>query len=310
MDAARALVPRAMIAPRTTVVAPNPYAMSPSPWLSLACCAALLPAHAAEDKALLAELLENRQVALSVKGTGKHQGDCVRVTVQNRTERTLHTSIPVGWVFVSNTPEVQDLLVVREEVLALSGGASRTVLCRAFCCEAAGRGPREGEGYRAGHQSTPKLTSVAEAVAHGEYPDEEVQHAVWVLSDGHSIASMGALDSTATDSLRLAVSRLSGQPVPLYSLRFADEPGRVCSGRPEAISRELIYDVPASTAFNAVVVDHRGRIIQVLHDRTLLERGRHRLSFDLVVLGWSTGTYAIHAWSSDRAGVHRMPFTL
>jgi hypothetical protein len=146
-------------------------------------------------------------------------------------------------------------------VLALSGGASRTVLCRAFCCEASGSGPRAGEGYRAGHQSPPKLTAVAEAVARGEYPDDEVQHAVWVLSDGYSIASMGALDSTATDSLRLAVSRLSGQPAPLYSLRFADEPG-------------------------------------------------HRLSFDLTVLGWPPGTYAIHAWSPDRAGVHRMPFTL
>ena len=299
-----------MIAPPTTVVAPNPCSMSPSPWLPLACCAALLPAHAAEDKALLAEFLENRQVALSVQGTGEHQGNCVRVTVQNRTARPLRTSIPVGWVFVSNTPEVQDLLVVREEVLALSGGASRTVLCRAFCCEASGSGPRAGEGYRAGHQSPPKLTAVAEAVARGEYPDDEVQHAVWVLSDGYSIASMGALDSTATDSLRLAVSRLSGQPAPLYSLRFADEPGRVCSGRPEAINRELVYDVPAGTAFTAVVVDRRGKVVQVLHDRTLLDAGRHRLSFDLTVLGWPPGTYAIHAWSPDRAGVHRMPFTL
>jgi len=59
-----------------------------------------------------------------------------------------------------------------------------------------------------------------------------------------------------------------------------------------------------------VVVDRQGRILQVLHDRTALDRGRHHLSFDITVLGWSPGTYAIHAWSPDRAGVHRMPFTL
>jgi hypothetical protein len=258
----------------------------------------------------LVQLLEEGRVALEAEGLGDHGGECVKVTVKNRSGGRVTTSIPLGWRLVSVTPEVQDLLVVREEVLAVAGGASVSVVCRAFCCEAAGTGRMAGERYRGGHQASEALTTVAQAIASGDHPDDAAQHAIWVLSDGHSIAGMGAMDSSQVDSLRLVVSRLSGQPPPRYSMRFAEEPGRVCSGRPESISRALEIDVPAGTVFHAVVVDRQGRVLQVLEDHAWLEPGRHRMAFDVVVLGWPPVTYAIHAWSTDRAGVHRLPFTL
>lgn len=258
----------------------------------------------------MVQLLEEGRVTLSAEGLGDHGGECVKVTVQNRSGGRVTTSIPVGWRLVSVTPEVQDLLVVREELLAVAGGASVSVVCRAFCCEASGTGPTAGERYRGGHQASEALTRVAQAIASDNHPDDAAQHAIWVLSDGHSIAGMGAMDSSRVDSLRLVVSRLSGQQPPRYSMRFAEEPGRVCSGRPEAISRALVYDVPAGTVFHAVVVDRQGRVLQVLEDHAWLEPGRHRMAFDVVVLGWPPGTYAIHAWSTDRAGVHRLPFTI
>lgn len=258
----------------------------------------------------LVQLLEEGRVALAAEGLGDHGGECVKVTVQNRSADRVSTSIPVGWRLVSVTPEVQDLLVVREQPLAVAAGASVSVVCRAFCCEASGTGPLAGERYKGGHQASAALTAVAQAISAGEHPDDAAQHAIWVLSDGHSIAGMGAMDSSRVDSLRLAVSRLSGQPPPLYSMRFAEEPGRVCSGPPEAISRALVVDAPAGTVFHAVVVDRQGRVLQVLEEDAWLEPGRHRLAFDVVVLGWPPGNYAIHAWSTDRAGVHRLPFTL
>lgn len=258
----------------------------------------------------LVQLLEEGRVAVSAEGLGGHDGECVKVTVQNRSGGRVTTSIPVGWRLVSVTPEVQDLLVVREELLAVAAGASVSVVCRAFCCEASGTGPAAGERYKGGHQASEALTRVAQAIASDDHPDDAAQHAIWVLSDGHSIAGMGAMDSSRADSLRLVVSRLSGQPPPRYSMRFAEEPGRVCSGRPEAISRVLLYEVPAGTEFHAVVVDRQGRVLQVLEDHAWLEPGRHRMALDVVVLGWTPGTYAIHAWSTDRAGVHRLPFTI
>lgn len=255
------------------------------------------------------ELLEHRIIDVKPVGMGGHSGESLKVTIRNLSTGPVHTSIPVGWVFTSQVPEVQDLIVAREEVLAIAGGATRTVTCRAFCCEASGSGPSEGELYRAGRPAPEKLVAVAQAIARGEYNDDIAQHAIWVLSDANDIASMGAMDSTAMDSLRLAVSRLSGQPAPLYSMQYAQEEGRVCSQRPSSIHRRLTYST-MGTAFTAVVIDGTGHVVQVLHTSTPLEAGTHLLAFDLDVNGWPPGRYAIHAHSTDRAGVHRMPFTL
>jgi hypothetical protein len=255
------------------------------------------------------ELLEHRLIDVRPVGLGTHSGESIRVSVRNLTAGPLSTSIPVGWVFTSKEPEVQDLIVTREEVLALAGGATRTVTCRAFCCEASGSGPSEGEVYRAGRPAPEKLVAVAQAIARGEYNDEIAQHAIWVLSDANDIASMGAMDSTAMDTLRLAVSRLSGQPAPLYSMQYAQVEGRVCSQRPSSIHRRLPYST-MGTVLNAVVIDRTGHVVHVFNSNTPLEAGAHTLVFDLDVNGWPPGSYAIHAHTTDRAGVHRMPFTL
>ena len=273
-------------------------------------CAALFPiACAAIEQRSLIELLEHRLIDVKPVGLGGHSGESVRVTVRNLSSSAVSTSIPVGWVFTSQVAEVQDLIVTREEVLAIAGGASRTVTCRAFCCEASGTGPDVGEIYRAGRPANAKLQAVAQAIARGAYTDDMAQSAVWVLSDNNDIASLGAMDSTVYDTLRLAVSRLSGQPAPLYSARYAEGEGRVCSQRPTSIHRRLRYTT-MGTAFTAVVLDRSGHVVHIFNNATPLEAGTHTLNFELDVNNWPPGTYAIHARSTDRAGVHRMPFTL
>ncbi len=273
-------------------------------------CAALFQiASAAIEQRSLIELLEHRLIDVKAVGLGGHSGESVRVTVRNLSAGPLNTRIPVGWVFTSQVPVVQDLLVTREEVLAIAGGATRTVTCRAYCCEATGTGPSEGEIYRAGRPANAKLQAVAQAIARGAYTDDMAQNAVWVLSDNNDIASLGAMDSTVYDTLRLAVSRISGQPAPLYSMRYAEEEGRVCSQRPSSIRRRLRYTT-MGTAFTAVVLDRNGHVVRVLNDHTQLEPGTHTLTFDLDVNDWPPGSYSIQAHSTDRAGVHRMPFTL
>ena len=284
--------------------------MEPNRRMLAALCAAWVPiATTAIDQRSFIELLEHRVIDVKPVGLGGHSGESLRVTVRNNSGAPISTSIPVGWVFTSQVPEVQDLIVVREELLAIAGGASRSVVCRAFCCEASGSGPEEGEVYRAGRPGSAKLIALAQAIARSVYPDEIVQNAVWVLSDSNDIASMGAMDSTAMDSLRLVVSELSGQPAPLYSMQYVEEEGRVCSQRPSSVQRHLRYTT-MGTVFTAVVIDRTGHVVQVLHAGTALDAGTHTLAFELDVNGWPPGNYAIHAHSTDRAGVHRMPFSL
>lgn len=255
-------------------------------------------------------LLASDQVHLSPTGTGKHAGESVRVTVRNTSGKSLSASIPPGWVFNSVNEQVQDLIVVREEVFVLAPGASKTITCRAFCTQGKLRGPREGEPYTAGSLGAPRLVELAQAVNGARYDDGLVQSAVWVLSDGYPIAGMGALDSTAADTLRYLVSRLSGQPPPRYRVHFLNDGESVCTGRPEMIERRFSITVGVPSEISAVVLDRQGQVLHVFEDHTLIRPGSHRYQFQLPVADWPSGQYAIHVWTTDRTGVHRLPFRL
>jgi len=281
------------------------------PALPVALCAALFVGPGPVDDLLpLDELLQKGRLSVKAKGTGQFSGTSIQAVVRNTSGGTIRTRIPAGWVFHSVDEGVQDLMVVRDEEFVVSGGASKTIQCRAFCIEGPMRGPDDGEPYRAGGMGAPHLVSVARTIAAGDYPDDLVQSALWVLSNGYSIAGMGALDSSASDTLRMVISRLSGQPPPRYAMRFAEEEGRVCSGRPSAILRDFAIQVPAGAEFTAVVVDAAGHIVYTLEERTELEPGRHARRFEVPVLDWPAGRYAIHAYTTNGPGVHRSPFVL
>ena len=258
----------------------------------------------------LVELLEQGRIELTPRGIGGHSGECLKVDVKNRSATAIRTSIPAGWVFVSEVEGVQDLIVVREEAIALSPNGRTTVTCRAFCCEASNSGPRENEAFRKGHRAPEKLATLARFVDSLGYEDGIVQSAIWVLSDGHDIGSVGALDSSANDTLRHKLSALSGQPAPRYSVRYAEDERMACSGRPASISRIVSVARGVPDRLTIVVRSDAGRLIDVIQRRMPIEAGRAQVPVELNVLDWPKGRYAIYAWTEGGTDVQRLPFTL
>ena len=258
----------------------------------------------------LVELLEQGRIELSPRGLGGHSGECLKVDVKNRSASPIRTSIPAGWVFVSEEQGVQDLIVVREEAIALVPNGRTTVTCRAYCCEASNSGPDQDEVYRKGHPAPEKLATLARFVDSLGYDDGIVQSAIWVLSDGHDIGSVGALDSSVNDTLRNKLSALSGQPAPRYSVRYAEDGRMACSGRPESISRIVTVARGVPDRLTIVVRSDAGRLIEVIQERIPIEAGRAQVPVELNVLDWPKGRYAIYAWTEGGTDVQRLPFTL
>lgn len=258
----------------------------------------------------LVELLEQGRIELTPRGIGGHSGECLKVDVKNRSAKAIRTSIPAGWVFVSEVEDVQDLIVVREEAIALAPNGRTTVTCRAFCCEASNSGPGEDEVFRKGRLASEKLATFARFVDSLGYDDGIVQSAIWVLSDGHDIGSVGALDSSANDTLRNKLSALSGQPAPRYSVRYAEDERMACSGRPASISRVVSVARGVPDRLTIVVRSDAGRLIDVIQQRMPIEAGRAQVPVELNVLNWPKGRYAIYAWTEGGTDVQRLPFTL
>ena len=279
-----------------------------------ACTAVLLIASscntAQAEITSLVVLLEQGRIQLRPHGTGGHSGECLKVDVRNLSSSSIRTTIPAGWIFPSEKPEVQDLIIMREEVIALGPGQLRTVTCRAFCCEASNQGPAENEPFRKGHPANAKLRTLAQLVDSGRFNDDIVQNAVWVVSDGNDINSTGPMDSSADDRLRNRLSALSGQPTPRYTVRYASTERQACSRRPETISRIIVIDPATEQHLTVVVKCDNGRVMELIHDKLLVAAGSSALPVSINVLSWPAGRYAFYVYTTESTPVHRLPFTL
>lgn len=264
----------------------------------------------ASHESALVQLIEQGKIALSPIGIGGHSGECVRVNVANLTNGSLSTRLPAGWVFVSENEGVQDLIVVRTETIALGPGSNHNVTCRAFCCEAAQAGPGLDEPFRKGHPARADLFALAQAVDSGSYSDDLVQNAVWVLSDGNDIGSMGAMDGSPNDRLRERVSRLSNQALPLYTLRYAPAGDRACSQRPASISRTITFHNGTAQEITVVARKDDGTIKEILLNAQSLPAGTVDVPLHVNVADWPHGRYAFHVHSKGSSTVRRLPFTL
>ncbi|MBL8001130.1 MAG: hypothetical protein JNL05_04130 [Flavobacteriales bacterium] len=273
--------------------------------------AALLTLHASANTPTdLAGLLRSRQLAMTVTGAGGHAGECVNVELNNLRTDTLHVRIPAGWRFTSEDSTLQDLLVVEDEVLALAPKATRSVTCRAFCCEAGMGGPGSESTFLTGGMASDPLRKLARFIADGHYSDAAVQQAVWAVSDGHDLSGIDDGDAQATASLRQFVSTLTGRPVPWYTTTYAaPAEGRVFNPAPAHITGHVEFTQRHAGILTIVVKDAQGRTVYTLDEGRDLRQGFYKVQVEVTVHGWEKGRYAI-CFATDGVLLKKQEFEL
>lgn len=272
-------------------------------------CLITLPIQATRGLAL-DSLIKHKLVSMEVHGLKGLGEEGLRADLRNRTDRSMKLVIPAGWVFHSVDEQVQDLLLAKDVPVELPPRGTRSVLLDTYCTQGPLRAPEWGERYRIGGPGDPALVSLAQAVAAGDYARSLVQAAVWTVANGYRVAGMGALDDSPADTLRLLASRLSGQPPPRYTIRFAEDGAAVCSGRPEAVSRNVRIDAPCGALVSAAVYGPSGSVVQVLDRDLRFSAGTHLRTYEVDVTGWPPGRYALRVWTTTGAWVQQLPFHL
>lgn len=218
--------------------------------LLLAFCLLLSPLYGKRKTTNLTQLLAGKHFQLQLISTGAYQEDCLQLIAKYTGPDSIELRMQPGLRFNSLTETEQDLVLTAAPGMKMGKNTEVRMILRAFCCQASMRGPSRGGRYELAKQQDTSMQRLAGFLHHRRYNTPITQQAIWVLSDGRPLASIP--DSTESlQSLRVLLSRLSGQKIPWYHLESVS--GQYQSGHLYTYARSLTATVFVSNPQNDYV---------------------------------------------------------
>jgi hypothetical protein len=239
------------------------------------------------------DLIDKGLLDASIRGMGGHEGECIVMLLANPTEDTSYVRIEPGRTLGSNDTTVQDILITREEVLALAPGEKRELAIYGFCGQASNASPDSAESFNIGKMADSLVVVLAEFLdeRNNEFPEDAIQKAVWCLTDDHDIGEIYSEDLASIADLRNFVARLKGTDT--FTLKVEDTPGR--SNRfayyTKTISGEIDLFVPTDCIVDIYLRDSKGNSYDSFKKKTPYKAGTYKYSYKFTVTNWPAGTY-------------------
>lgn len=248
----------------------------------------------ADDKFVsVSKVIESNKVTAQIVGVGGYQESCLSFDLKNTTPDTLFLMLEPGRRVVSEDSSLQDILIVKERKFILPPFASLKVDGYGFCCRATKGSPQKNSKFNIGYMAPPGWVELAEVVNQNNFPAIAVQHAVWVLSDNHSIASIHYEKMAEIDLLRRTVAKIKGIELPWYSIDYVKDTAQLFSNKPEKVYGDFEYYLNRNSIVSINIRSAKGRLMTTLLEGEAQDPGKHVVKLNSNVKNWPKGEYDI-----------------
>lgn len=165
-----------------------------------------------QKKYSLAEALREGVVSLRMAAEGGHDGQSLALHFEKTGSKPIEITVAAGQLFEPSDSSLQTLVCVREEVFVLKNEKS---LVRVFgkCAQANDGSPARADFFSLGEMATGALLTVAKFISEKNlHRTGDAQSAIWAVTNGHPVASIGHPALLAATCAALAV------PLPEYKI--------------------------------------------------------------------------------------------
>jgi hypothetical protein len=246
----------------------------------------------------LQEALSQKRISVTVEGTGGHQGECLKITCKNLVGQSLRIRLPVGQLMAPLDSAQQTLVVAEEKWVSVNTKTPVELLLKTFCTQAGEISPSAGSFFAVAAMAPEKLCNVLKFIAEkGKTHEGAAQSAVWAITNGYSLGSIGdpVLTKFVADQL--------GKDVPGYKIRHKTVeyvPGRVADlGKAMVVEGNLRYYLEKDEQVRMVLLDSNGKFIINISKEESMIAGEHRSGLHLEVWNLTPGKYTVRLQTKD-----------
>lgn len=227
----------------------------------------------------LTTLIANDSIQAKAVGLGGYQEQCTEISYQSTTNDSLYIALTPGTVLVNDDTSKQDILIIKQELLALSAMESGKISPRGFCCKAHRGSPNSKSIFSRIKMGKKELVLLANYLNDKSYSTNAIQHAIWAVSDNNPIASIPEGKLKENIPLRKFVAQLLEKTSPWYNIEykkdtvpFTNEPVRIYGDLPFTTRNICLVDI--------VLFDEEGNKLKIIKMGMPVQPGEHSFYFD------------------------------
>lgn len=238
------------------------------------------------------EALAQKLISVSVRGTGGHQGECLKISCKNLLGKSIRIRFPIGQLMEPADSAQQTLVVAEEQWVTVTSKTPAQLTLKTFCTQAGDISPATGAVFSVAAMGPELLCNVLKFIAEkGKTNEGFAQNAVWVVTNGYSLGSIGDPEMTKF------VANLLGKAVPGYKITHKtveSVPGRVADlGKAMVVDGNLRYYLEKDEIVRMVLLDGNGKFVTNISKEERMIAGEHRSGLHLEVWNLVPGKYTV-----------------
>lgn len=237
--------------------------------------------------------LRQENIEAKAISKGGHTGDCILLSLMNKTFDSLYIRVEPGRRLISEEFETQDILIVKEELICLGPKETKTVTLNGYCCQSSLKSPHKEEEFSIGIMEDKPLVELAEFINFGEYSKGAIQSAIWVISNNHKIASVCAGDNENDKKLRRRVAEITEKPDPWYCIKYEEQDSVVFSDKHTLITGDFSYYIKHYCTIDIVIRNNKSGLLTILANDIPYQMGHYTYNLEQLIIGWPKGKYEL-----------------
>ncbi len=256
------------------------------------------------------DALTKKKITFTASNNGEYAGASIVVNIKNLSNSPLKITIPAGTIFHPTNDEDQDLIIPQEEVINLVAQGLKKPVLNGFCIQASESSPEAIAVKKWSKTSNDKMTKLITYLAGKKINHDDLQAALWSVSDDRSINNIG-LDNTENKALRKFLSTLTGQKEEWFSSQksYTVSETRQIQSAPMKISGTLDFISDGVTKIKVGIYKRDGTLIRMNPEHLFTWKGKVENDFTIQVVGWEVGKYEVRIFKGETV-VKTLPFEL
>jgi hypothetical protein len=229
----------------------------------------------------LATAIESKMISTTIIGNddSPHYNLPLLIALSNRTDKAIEIRIANGQLFHSDSTDVQDVILVKEELISVAprGTASRALT--GLCIQQTNRSPGSEYGYKVGKLATGNLAALATEIERRKNFNTLGQYAVWALTDNNDLNDISGFDMEEALFMKTFVAKLLQVPVPDYDENDYRYNYHNTGLIKRAATGKFKFTINEESSVTIAMFDEDGIVVRELYNNPNETSGTHELEF-------------------------------